>query len=38
MIDDIRCGGVEIYVSLKPGFEATEEMAGKVSAAIETEI
>jgi len=29
---------VEIYVSLKPGFEATPEAQAKVSKAIETEI
>ena len=29
---------VEIYVSLKPGFEASDEQAAKVSRAIEVEI
>jgi acetyl-CoA synthetase len=38
VIDDIRGRVVEIYISLKPGFEATDEMAGKVSTAIVTEI
>jgi acetyl-CoA synthetase len=38
VIDDIRGRMVEIYVSLKPGFEATPEAQAKVSKAIETEI
>jgi acetyl-CoA synthetase len=38
VIDDIRGRMVEIYVSLKPGFEATAESQAKVSKAIETEI
>src|SRR5438309_2139287 len=38
VIDDIRGRVVEQYVSLKPGFEASDEMVGKVSRAIETEI
>ena len=38
VIDDIRGRVVEVYVSLKPGFEASDEMAAKVSKAIETEI
>jgi acetyl-CoA synthetase len=38
VIDDIRGRVVEVYVSLKPGFEPSREMAGKVTAAIETEI
>jgi acetyl-CoA synthetase len=38
VIDDIRGRAVEIYVSLKPGFEPGEEMEGKVIAAIEEEI
>jgi acetyl-CoA synthetase len=38
VVDDIRGRIVEVYVSLKPGFEASDEMAGKVSKAIETEI
>jgi acetyl-CoA synthetase len=38
VIDDIRGRAVEIYVSLKPGFEPSPEMEAKVTAAIETEI
>jgi acetyl-CoA synthetase len=38
VVDDIRGRAVEIYVSLKPGFAATPEMAAKVTRAIETEI
>src|ERR1700742_3124661 len=38
VIDDIRGRVVEIYVSLKPGFEASDEMAAKVSKTIETVI
>jgi acetyl-CoA synthetase len=38
VIDDIRGRVVEVYVSLKPGFEASTEMEDKVSRAIETEI
>ena len=38
VIDDIRGRVVEIYVSLKPGFEPSEEMSAKVSKAIETVI
>jgi acetyl-CoA synthetase len=38
VIDDIRGRVVEVYVSLKPGFEPGEEMAAKVSTAIETVI
>ncbi|HET7248181.1 MAG TPA: acetate--CoA ligase [Streptosporangiaceae bacterium] len=38
VIDDIRGRAVEIYVSLKPGFEASDEQAAKVTRAIETEI
>jgi acetyl-CoA synthetase len=38
VIDDIRGRAVEIYVSLKPGFEPSQEMRGKVTAAVETEI
>ena len=38
VIDDIRGRVVEVYVSLKPGFEPGPEMEGKVTAAIETEI
>ena len=38
VIDDIRGRAVEVYVSLKPGFEPGQEMQNKVTAAIETEI
>ena len=38
VIDDIRGRVVEVYVSLKPGFEPGKEMEGKVSMAIETVI
>jgi acetyl-CoA synthetase len=38
VIDDIRGRAVEVYVSLKPGFEAGPEMQAKVTRAIETEI
>jgi acetyl-CoA synthetase len=38
VIDDIRGRAVEVYVSLKPGFEPSTQMEGKVSKAIETEI
>ena len=38
VIDDIRGHVVEVYVSLKPGFQPSTEMEGKVSKAIETEI
>jgi acetyl-CoA synthetase len=35
VIDDIRGRIVEMYVSLKPGSEASDETAAKVSKAIE---
>jgi acetyl-CoA synthetase len=38
VVDDIRGRAVEMYVSLKPGYAAGDEMAGKVTFAIETEI
>ena len=38
VIDDIRGRVVEMYVSLKPGFEPSKEIEQKVSKAIETEI
>jgi acetyl-CoA synthetase len=38
VIDDVRGRAVEVYVSLKPGFEPSQEMEAKVSKAIETEI
>jgi len=38
VIDDLRGKMVEMYISLKPGYEPSDEMAGKVTQAIETEI
>jgi acetyl-CoA synthetase len=38
VIDDVRGRAVEVYVSLKPGSEPSQEMEAKVSKAIETEI
>jgi acetyl-CoA synthetase len=38
VVDDIRGRAVEMYVSLKPGYEASDQMAGKVTRAIEVEI
>jgi acetyl-CoA synthetase len=38
VVDDIRGRVVEMYVSLKPGYPASDEMARKVSMTIETEI
>jgi acetyl-CoA synthetase len=38
VVDDIRGRAVEMYVSLKPGFVASPDMAAKVTQAIETEI
>src|SRR6185312_12862153 len=38
VVDDIRGRAVEMYVSLKPGFVASPDMAAKVTGAIETEI
>jgi acetyl-CoA synthetase len=38
VIDDIRGRAVEMYVSLKPGFVASDEMGAKVVHAIEVEI
>jgi acetyl-CoA synthetase len=38
VIDDVRGRAVEMYVSLKPGFEASPEIEGKVRIAIETDI
>ncbi len=38
VIDDIRGRVVEMYVSLKPGYEASPEVAAKVSGVIEVEI
>jgi acetyl-CoA synthetase len=38
VVDDIRGRAVEMYISLKPGFTASPEMAAKVVKAIETDI
>jgi acetyl-CoA synthetase len=38
VIDDIRGRAVEMYVSLKPGYEPSKEIEGKITAAIEIEI
>ena len=38
VVDDIRGRAVEMYISLKPGYEPSDEMAAKVTQAIETEI
>src|ERR1700745_2329949 len=38
VMDDIRGRAVEMYVSLKPGFQASDEQAAKVTRAIEIEI
>ena len=38
VVDDIRGRAVEMYVSLKPGFEPSPEIEGKVRDAIVTDI
>jgi acetyl-CoA synthetase len=38
VVDDLRGRVVEVYVSLKPGFDPSAEMEAKVTKAIETEI
>jgi acetyl-CoA synthetase len=38
VIDDVRGRAVETYVSLKPGYSPSPEIADKVAKAIETEI
>ncbi len=38
VVDDIRGRMVEMYISLKPGFEASDEQAAKVTTAIEVQI
>src|SRR5215470_7555956 len=38
VVDDIRGRAVEMYISLKPGYEASDDMAAKVTKSIETEI
>jgi acetyl-CoA synthetase len=38
VVDDVRGRAVEMYVSLKPGAEAGQDIGAKVTKAIETEI
>jgi len=38
VVDDVRGRVVEMYVSLKPGFQPSTEIEGKVRTAIETDI
>ncbi len=38
LVDELRGRVVEVYVSLKPGFAASEEIQAKVSKAVEREI
>jgi acetyl-CoA synthetase len=38
VIDDIRGRAVEMYISLKPGYEGGDDMAAKVTRTIEVEI
>jgi acetyl-CoA synthetase len=38
VIDDVRGRVVEMYIALKPGYEASAEVEAKVKAAIETDI
>jgi acetyl-CoA synthetase len=38
VVDEIRGRAVEMYISLKPGFEGGKEMEAKVTKAIEVEI
>jgi acetyl-CoA synthetase len=38
VVDELRGRAVEMYVSLKPGFEPSEEIEAKVARAIETQI
>jgi len=38
VIDEIRGRAVEMYVSLKPGYEESPDVVNKVTKAIETEI
>jgi acetyl-CoA synthetase len=38
VMDELRGRAVEMYVSLKPGFEPSKEIEDKVVAAIEREI
>jgi acetyl-CoA synthetase len=38
VVDDVRGRAVEMYIALKPGYEASAEIEGKVKTAIETDI
>jgi len=38
VVDEMRGRAVEMYIALKPGFEASKEIEAKVTKAIETEI
>jgi acetyl-CoA synthetase len=38
VVDDIRGRVVEVYIALKPGYDATPEVENKVKLAIETDI
>jgi acetyl-CoA synthetase len=38
VVDDVRGRAVEMYVALKPGIEPSQDIAAKVTGAIETEI
>jgi acetyl-CoA synthetase len=38
VIDDVRGRVVEMYIALKPGYEASAEIEGKIKKAIETDI
>jgi acetyl-CoA synthetase len=38
VVDDVRGHAVEMYISVKPGVEPSQEVADKVSRMIETEI
>jgi acetyl-CoA synthetase len=38
VVDDIRGRAVEMYISLKPGYEPSKELEAKVTKAIEVEI
>jgi acetyl-CoA synthetase len=38
VVDDVRGRVVEMYIALKPGYEASPEIEGKVTRAIETDI
>ena len=38
VVDDVRGRAVELYVSLKPGYVSSAELAAKVSGAVEAQI